>query len=134
MGLAKQVEINRKHNLTEKGKEAKHRATKARSAKSRATPNGQHLYMFNCRFLPGSYKVGRAGDPKYRADTMSAAYPGHVRVARIYENFGYVEKLVHDALAPFMFVTEEKSVNEWFSLPYEELVEKINSIISQFEH
>ena len=53
---------------------------------------------------------------------------------KIYEGFGEHEKLVHETLAPYMVSTPKKPKTEWFRLPYEELVEKINSVISQFEH
>ena len=65
---------------------------------------------------------------------MSAGYPWRVNVVKVLEGFGKHEKVVHNELAPYMVSTPKKSKTEWFRLPYEELIEKINSIISQLEH
>ena len=106
----------------------------ALTAKSRSRPNGHDLYIMGSDTFPWCYKVGRAADPDLRATQMSAGFFDKYEVKKIYEGFGEHEKLVHEALTPFMVSTPKKHMTEWFRLPYEELVEKINSIISQFEH
>ena len=87
-----------------------------------------------CIRFPGEYKVGRAADPEHRARQMSGGMPCLVTLAKVYEGFGKHENLVHAKLANYMVTSEDKSCSEWFRLPYEELIEKINSVISQFEH
>ena len=104
------------------------------SAKSRSRPYGHDLYIMAIDRFPGEFKVGRAADPQYRAKNMSAGYPWHVDVVGVFEGFGEHEKLVHEALSSYMVSTPKKQNTEWFRLPYEELIEKINSAISQFEH
>ena len=104
------------------------------SAKSRSRPNGHDLYIMATDTFPWCYKVGRAADPDRRAIQMSAGFFDQYEVKKIYEGFGEHEILVHDALKPFMVSTPKKSKTEWFRLPYEELVEKINNVVSQFEH
>ena len=108
--------------------------TKKASAKSRSLPRGYSLYIIGVDTHPGHFKVGRAADPKGRAKNMSAGFLDNYDVLKVYEGFGRYEKLVHKALSPYMVSKPKKKITEWFHLPYEELVEKVNSIISQFEH
>ena len=108
------------------------------SAKSRSRPNGHDLYIMKCDYFPDHYKVGRAADPHWRARGVESGWFFAVEVVQVYDGFGKHEKLVHAELAPFEIQrfgrTGNRSRTEWFRLPYGELVEKINSVISQFEH
>ena len=119
---------------TDEAKASVRERSKAITAKSRSRPNGHDLYVMQCDSFPGLYKIGCAADPHYRATILSSGFFDKVEVAKVYEGFGKHEKLVHEALTPFMHTTPKKPKTEWFRLPYEELVEKINSVISQFEH
>ena len=106
----------------------------ATTAQARSIPERNDLYIMKCDSWPDLYKVGCAADPYARARHLSAGFFDQVSVAKIYESIGKYEQEVHRALVPFMHTTPNKLKTEWFRLPYEELVEKINSIISQFEH
>ena len=65
---------------------------------------------------------------------MSVGFFDKYEVLKIFPEFGHIEPLVHKALAPSMVKTLKKPKTEWFRIPFDELVEKINSIISEFEH
>ena len=104
------------------------------TAKSRSLPNGYTLYIMMTDSLPGVYKVGRASDPEFRARDLSGGFFDRYEVVKVYEGFGKHETLVHTTLAPFMISTPKKPKTEFFRIPYEQLVEKINGVVSQFEH
>ena len=97
-------------------------------------PHECHLYIMAVDRFPGEFKVGRSSKPTSRAAELSAGYPWQVNVVKVFEGFGFCESMLHTELEAFMTTTESKPRTEWFRLPYEELVEKINSVLSQFEH
>ena len=100
----------------------------AATAKSRSRPFGNDLYVIECSRFPGEYKVGRAADPHYRAEQLSHGMPCYFKVSKVYEGHGKYETLVHNALASFM-VKGEKSKNEWFCIPYDDLIDKIEEVL-----
>ena len=114
----------RKYAKTPKAKAKKN----TRTAKSRSRPNGNDLYVMECSRFPGEYKVGRAADPHYRAVQLSAGMPCYFKVSKVYDGHGKCESLVHAALRSFM-VKGEKSKSEWFRLPYDELIDKIEDVL-----
>ena len=128
------LNYNREYAKTPNAKAMKKLRNAKVTAVSRSRPRGRDLYIIKCDFMQGMYKVGRAADPVLRARNMSCGFPDQFEVAKVYESFGKHEKLVHEALSPYMVSTPKKPITEWFRLPYEELVEKINSVISQLEH
>ena len=107
-----------------------HKLNKANvSAKSRSRPNGKDLYVFQCHRFPGEYKIGRAADPEYRAMNLSSGWHFKVKVAKVFEGFGHMEKRVHYMLEDFMIRDEEKKNTEWFRIPYEDLIDKIEDVL-----
>ena len=105
-----------------------------RNHKYQSEPRGHDLYIMGIDRFPGEFKVGRTADPKARALNMAGGYPWQVNLLKVFAGFGKYEKAVHKALAPFMIADESKPKTEWFRLPYDDLVKKINNIISQTEH
>ena len=117
----------RAYARTDEAKAAKREYSKTISAKSRSRPNGHDLYVIECKRFPGEYKVGRAADPHFRAVQLSAGMPCYFKVSKVYVGQGIYEKTIHDALTSFR-VNEEK-YSEWFRIPYDELIDKIEDIL-----
>ena len=91
----------------------------------KSRPNGKDLYVFKCHRFLGEYKIGRSADPEFRVSSMSNGWPCKAKVAKVFEGFGYMEKRIHSILDEFMVRDEDKERTEWFCLPYEYLIDKI---------
>ena len=84
--------------------------------------------MIECNRFPGEYKIGRAADPHFRAAQLSSGMPCYFKVAKVYEGHGNYETTIHNALASFR-VNEEKPNTEWFCIPYDDLIDKIEDVL-----
>ena len=51
----------------------------------------------------------------------------------MYEGFGKLEKMVHNALAECMVTSDDKLQSEWFIVPYEELINIVDEFVAS-EH
>jgi len=89
------------------------------------------LYIMKNPLIPGLVKIGRSAFPDRRARQLSAGQPFQIEVKRCYEAKGYLEKKVHQKLAPCR-VTGGLGT-EWFRMTLKQATCMIEATILEDE-
>jgi hypothetical protein len=71
---------------------------------------GQHLYIIQ-QFSTGAIKVGRTSNIDRRMKELLVGSPYRLKCVLLLENFGYLERRIHDALRNHK---SRQSKGEWF--------------------
>ena len=102
-------------------------------ATSKTNEPRSHLYVLENR-VDGTFKVGCAADPAYRARVVSNGQSYIPRLILDLDGFGKYESEIHKLLKPWNYNPEGRRKTEWYQMPKEELLQKVLDYCSQYEH
>ena len=96
-------------------------------------PNGRQPHLYILKYegdLSGCFKVGRTGDYSKRVKDLNCGHLMRVKYVAQYPNFGHLELLVHDELAPYRV---QGGSREWFEVSVEHIDNTIRSLAGDIE-
>ena len=87
-----------------------------------------HLYVISYEAIEaGAYKIGRSKDIKKRVRAMESSHILRTQVDIVFNNKGYLERTIHERLAPFR--VEGFRSREWFRAPLSTILAVIATVI-----
>ena len=87
-----------------------------------------HLYVISYESIEeGAYKIGRSKDIKKRVRAMESSHILRMKVDIIFNGKGYLERTVHERLAPYR--VEGFRSREWFRAPLSTILAVIATVI-----
>jgi len=69
------------------------------------TEGDSHMYLFSYSDRPNLFKLGKSGDPVFRAAQLQMSQPFHVIVEHIWPHAGHLELQVHHAMGQYRHLT-----------------------------
>ena len=101
-------------------------------ATSKTNGNRNHLYVLENR-VDGTFKVGCAADPAYRARVVSNGQSYIPRLILDLDGFGKYESEIHKLLKPWNYNPERRRKTELYKLSKFEMLQKMIDFCSRYE-